>query len=76
MEPLKGHIYDLVDSKSADLFIKTTKAITVYVRCTYDHGGDAHLMVENLSYPNLMALTEPSRTTVPTLQTRSDLNKL
>ena len=45
-DALLGHIYDLVGSKSADLFIKTMKAIAGYVSQNYHHGGDTHLVIE------------------------------
>ena len=50
-EALKGHIYNLIGSKSADLFITTTKQIAGYVGRTYTQGGDIRLAVENLALP-------------------------
>ena len=38
-EELKGHIFDLVGSRSADLFIKSKKAVANYVGRTYQHSG-------------------------------------
>ena len=35
MEALKGHVYDLIGSKSADLFITTTNQITGFIGRTY-----------------------------------------
>ena len=42
-EALKGHIYDLVGSKSANLFIKTTKTVARYNGWTYSHRGNTWL---------------------------------
>ena len=42
MEALKGHIYNLIGSKSANLFITLTKQITGFVGWTYTQGGDIH----------------------------------
>ena len=39
-DELKGEIFDLVGSRSADLFIKTKKSIANYVGRTYQHSGD------------------------------------
>ena len=61
-EALKGHIYDLIGSKSADLFITTTKQIAGYVRRTYTQGGDIRLAVENLALPELQGPTAPTTT--------------
>ena len=52
-EALKGHVYDLIGSKSADLFITTTKQIAGYVGRTYTQGGDIRLAAENLTLPIL-----------------------
>ena len=62
-EALKGHIYDLIRSKSADLFITTTKQIAGYVGRTYTQGGDIWLAVENLTLPALQGPTPPPMTT-------------
>ena len=61
-EALKGHIYDLIASKSADLFITTTKQIAGYVGRTYTQGGDIRLAVENLTLPVLQGQTAPTMT--------------
>ena len=39
-EELKGQIFDLVGAQSADLFIKSKKAVANYVGRTYQHSGD------------------------------------
>ena len=62
IEALKVHVYDLIGSKSADLFITTTKQITGFVGCTYSQGGDICLAVENLAAPMLEAPTAPTST--------------
>ena len=61
-EALKGHIYDLIGSKSADLFITTTKQIAGYVGRTYTQGGDIRLAIENLALPTLEGPTAPTPT--------------
>ena len=61
-EALKGHIYDLIGSKSAVLFIRTTKQIAGFVRCTYTQGGDICLAMENLALPTLEGPTAPTST--------------
>ena len=61
-EALKGHVYDLIGSKSADLFITTTKQITGFVGHTYTQGGDIRLAKENLAAPTLEAPTAPTST--------------
>ena len=62
IEALKGHIYNLIGSKSADLFITTTKQIAGYVGRTYTQGGDIRLAVENLTLPALQGPTAPTTT--------------
>ena len=59
---LKGHIYDLIGSKSADRFITTTKQIAGYVGRTYTQGGNICLAVENLTLPVLQGPTAPTTT--------------
>ena len=66
-EALKGHVYDLIGSKSADLFITTTKQIAGFVRHTYTQGGDIHLAMENLAVPMLEGPTAPTGTDVLTM---------
>ena len=61
-DALKGHVYDLIGSKSADLFITTTKHIAGYVGRTYTQGGDIRLAVENLTLPTLEGPTAPTTT--------------
>ena len=56
------HMYDLIGSKSADLFIMTTKHIAGYVGRTYTQGGDIRLAVENLTLPSLEGPTAPTTT--------------
>ena len=54
-----GH---LIGSKSADLFITTTKQIAGYVWRNYTQGGDIRLAVENLTLPILQGPTAPTTT--------------
>ena len=66
-EALKGHVYDLIGSKSADLFITTTKQIAGFVGRTYTQGGDILLAVENLALPTLEGPTAPTSTDTLTM---------
>ncbi|KAL7567822.1 hypothetical protein ACA910_000570 [Epithemia clementina (nom. ined.)] len=50
---LKGHVFDLIEARTADLFKKTSKEIAAYVGREYKHGGDIQLTVENLVWPTL-----------------------
>ena len=64
---LKGHVYDLIGSKSADFFITTTKQIAGFVGRTYTQGGDIRLAVENLAVPMLEGPTAPTSTDALTI---------
>ena len=55
-------MYDLIGSKSADLFITTTKQIARYVGWTYTQGGDIRVAIENLTLPILEGPTAPTTT--------------
>ena len=61
-EALKGHVYDLIGSKSANLFIMTTKQIARNVGWTYTQGGDICLAIEKLTLPTLEGPTAPTTT--------------
>ena len=61
-EALKGHVYDLIGSKSAGLFITTTKQIAGFVGRTYTQAGDIRLAMENLALPTLEGPTAPTST--------------
>ena len=61
-EALKGHIYNLIGSKSANLFIMMTKQMAGFVGCTYTQGGNICLIVENLALPTLEGPTAPPST--------------
>ena len=61
-EALKGHVYNLIGSKLADVFITTTKQIAGFVSCTYTQGGDIRLAMENLAIPTLEGPTAPTST--------------
>jgi len=52
-EELKDYVYDLVGSRSADSYTKTTKEIAEYVGSHYSNGGDARLAVMHLKMPSL-----------------------
>ena len=52
-EELKGEIFDLVGSCSADLFIKTKKAVANYVGQTYQHSGEIRRAIETLTLPTI-----------------------
>ena len=52
-EDLKGEIFDLIGSRSADLFIKTKKAVANYVGQTYQHSGDIRRAIETLTLPTI-----------------------
>ena len=56
----KGHIYDTLDARQSDQFIKTTRNISEHVGRTYKYGGDIHLVVENLSLPTIAQPANPS----------------
>ena len=58
-EDLKGEIFDLVGSRSADLFIKTKKAVANYVGRTYQHSGDIRRAIETLTLPTIPMPTAP-----------------
>ena len=66
-EAMKGHVYDLIGSKSTGLFITTTKQIAGYVGQTYTQGGDIHLAVENLTLPILEGPAAPTTTDALTI---------
>ena len=59
---MKGHIYDLIGSKLADLFIMTTKQIAGYIGHTYTQGGNIRLAVENLVLLVFQGPTAPTTT--------------
>ena len=61
-EALKAHIYDLIGSKSAGLYIKTIKQIAGFIRHTYTQGGDICLAMETLALPTLEGPTAPTST--------------
>jgi hypothetical protein len=50
----------VLDAKQSDLFIKTTKEITLYVGRTYTYGGDIKIAVESLAMPTLKVPTDPA----------------
>ena len=66
-EELKGHIIDLVGSRSADLFIKSKKAVANYVGRTYQHSGDIRRAIETLTLPTIPIPTAPVADPIPPL---------
>ena len=66
-EVLKGEIFDLVGSRSADLFIKSKKAIANYVGRTYQHSGDIRRAIEILSLPTIPMPIAPVADPIPPL---------
>ena len=68
-EELKGEIFDLVGSRSADLFIKTKKAVANYVGRTYQHSGDIRRAIETLIVPTIPMPTAPVADPMPVLLT-------
>ncbi|MHA7927606.1 MAG: reverse transcriptase domain-containing protein, partial [Marinobacter sp.] len=46
---LKGFIYDVTDSRKADMYTRTTKEIAEYVGRTYHYGNDVKLTIENMT---------------------------
>ena len=66
-DELKGEIFDLVGSRSADLFIKTKKSIANYVGRTYQHSGDIRRAIEILSLPTIPMPIAPVADPIPPL---------
>ena len=56
-EELKGQIFDLVGARSADLFIKSKKALANYIGRTYQHSSDICRAIETLSLPIILTPT-------------------
>jgi len=66
-DDLKGHIYDCNDSKKADLFIKTNKKLSEYVRKKFkDFPGDMQALVKNLEMPTFVMPDDPAETATRT----------
>ena len=66
-EELKGEIFDLVGSRSTDLFIKTKKAITNYISRTYQHSGNIRQAIETLTLPTIPMPIAPIADPMPVL---------
>ena len=66
-EELKGHIFDLVGARSADLFIKSEKTDANYVGRTYQHSGDIRRAIETLTLPTIPLPTAPIADPMPPL---------
>ena len=50
---LKGCAFDMVSSKSADMFAWTVKQVPSYIGHTYQHHNDIHCAIETLKWPTL-----------------------
>ena len=57
---LKGHVYDCVGSKQADLYVKTTKHIADYFSSTTTNAGDFRNAILTLQLPTVANLTRPT----------------
>ena len=68
-EELKGDVFDLVGSRSADLFIKSKKALAIYVGRTYQHSGDIRRAIETLALPTILMPIAPVADPMPALLT-------
>ena len=66
-DELKGQIFDLVGARSADLFIKSKKALANYVGRTYQHSGDIRHTIETLTLPTIPTPTAPIGDPIPPL---------
>ena len=58
-EELKGQIFDLVGARSADLFIKSKKAVANYIGQTYQHSWDIRRAIKTLTLPTIPLPTAP-----------------
>ena len=68
-DELKGQIFNLVGARSADLFIKSKKALANYVGQTYQHSGDIRHPIKTLTLPTIPAPTATVRDPIPPLIT-------
>ena len=66
-EEFKGQIFDLVGARSANLFIKSKKAVANYVGRTYQHSGDICRAIETLTLPTIPLPTAPVADPMPPL---------
>ena len=66
-EELNGQIFDLVGARSADLFIKSKKALANYVGRTYQHSGDIRRAIETLTLPIIPTPKAPVGDPIPPL---------
>ena len=64
---LKGQIFDLVGARSADLFIKSKRALANYIGQTYQHSGNICQAIETLSLPIIPTPTAPVGDPIPPL---------
>ena len=66
-DELKGQIFDLVRVHSANLFIKSKKALANYVGRSYQHSGDIRCTIETLTLPTIPTPTAPIGDPIPPL---------
>ena len=66
-DELKGQIFNLVGAHSADLFIKSKKALANYIGRTYQHSGDIRRTIETLTVPTIPTPTAPIGDPIPPL---------
>ena len=66
-DELKGQIFDLVGAHSANLFIKSKKALANYVGRTYQHSGDIRCAIETLTLPTIPTPMAPVGDPIPPL---------
>ena len=64
-DELKLQIFDLVGAGSADLFIKSKKALANYVGRTYQHSGDIRHTIETLTLPFIPTPRAPIGDPIP-----------
>ena len=64
---MKGQIFDLVGARSADLSIKSKKALANYIGQTYQHSGDIRRAIETLTLPIILTPTAPVGDPIPPL---------
>ena len=66
-DELKGQIFDLAGAHSADLFIKSKKALANNVGRRYQHSGDIRRTIETLALPTIPTPTAPIGDPIPPL---------
>ena len=59
MTKLRGHTYNLTDTRHPDQYARTTKEIAEFVGTTYKYGRDACLAVESLKLADIPLPPDP-----------------